>query len=345
VILVTLITFYSGLHKRGSFADNWIFFNEKDKATHIDSYGLAHGDFSFVADGNDSLTLDFVIIPNEFTDTNFKVFAQIGPMGNDNPLIIGQWRTHLIILQGKDFANKLKKQRLQADMSKFVGQELQVSVVLNKAKNELYLNERLVDAYSPAGNLFVIENSKLSIGNSHNGKLGWSGTVKKFSVSVAGADNTSVKVVRDYAFSDWSGLLIRDISNSNSALSIPKPGRFPEKAHLRVEGMDALFEWNLRDVLINLFGIIPMGMAMAWVATQSVKLRNKRLIPVILAIALCGSVSLLIELSQQYIPGRQSHLHDLILNICGGTLGVIWFNLYTGLLQYLSKKTKQIPEN
>jgi len=350
VIITTVATLSAGLQQRGSFSDNWISFNENTETTEIGSYGLAYGDFSEVYSDDKSiadqrLVFDFVTVPVEFTVPNFKVFTQIGPIGSDDPLIIGQWRTHLIILKGKDYANKLKRNRLQADMANYIGEELKVRVLLYENKYELYFNEQLVNAYSATHSLSVEADSTISIGNSHNGKHGWSGEVRDFAVSVAAAENLSDNIIRDYSFSAWTGKSIEDRSSSNSPLTIPKPGRFPEKTPLQIEGLDSLFAWNIRDLAINLLGFIPMGIAMAWVASQLPGIRSLRLGPTIFSIVLCASLSLLIELSQQYIPGRQSHLHDLILNICGGLLGVVFFNLLNYMWHSGYAASDQMPEN
>jgi len=350
VIIAVVGTLSAGLQQRGSFLGNWISFNENSSATEIGSYGLAYGDFSEIyrddqSIANQRLIFDFVIAPIEFTVPNFKVFTQIGPIGSDDPLIIGQWRTQLIVLQGKDYANKLNSKRLQADMVNFIGQELKVRVVLHADKFELYLDGQLAHTYSATKSLSVESNSTISIGNSHDGKHGWSGTVKAFVVSVAAAESLSINVIRDYSFSAWTGKSIGDRSSSNSPLAVPKPGRFPEKTPLQMQTLNSLFEWNLRDLAINLFGFIPLGIAMAWVTSQNSRLRSRWLLPTICSIALCACLSLLIELAQQYIPGRQSHLHDLLLNICGGLLGVVFYNLFAVMMRPNAGVSDQTPKN
>lgn len=77
------------------------------------------------------------------------------------------------------------------------------------------------------------------------------------------------------------------------------------------------------DGAINILGFIPLGYLMMSFFFSIDRIQKK--IPVVfLTIAICIGISLLIELSQYYIPGRSSSLLDLIFNGLGAFSGTIY---------------------
>ena len=71
--------------------------------------------------------------------------------------------------------------------------------------------------------------------------------------------------------------------------------------------------------MVNLLGFIPLGFILCGFVHAVAKMtRRDRLI---LAVASCAILSLVIEISQAYIPGRVSSLMDVVLNVLGAALG------------------------
>ncbi|MFC1535295.1 VanZ family protein [Thermodesulfobacteriota bacterium] len=82
--------------------------------------------------------------------------------------------------------------------------------------------------------------------------------------------------------------------------------------------------FSFSDVTINILGFIPLGYLMMSYFLSSDRIQKK--IPVIcLIIAACIGISLLIELSQYYLPGRSSSLLDLLFNGLGAFGGIIYY--------------------
>jgi VanZ family protein len=96
----------------------------------------------------------------------------------------------------------------------------------------------------------------------------------------------------------------------------------------RSSGMLQNLSFSFSDAAINILGFIPLGyLMMAYLLSSD---RMKKEIPVsCLAIAICICISLLIELSQYYIPGRISSLLDLLFNGLGALGGIIYYLLAT----------------
>jgi hypothetical protein len=91
----------------------------------------------------------------------------------------------------------------------------------------------------------------------------------------------------------------------------------------RSSGMLQDLRFSFSDVAINILGFIPLGYLMMSYFLSSNRIQKK--IPVIcLTIATCIGISLLIEMSQYYLPGRSSSVIDLIFNGLGALGGILY---------------------
>lgn len=98
---------------------------------------------------------------------------------------------------------------------------------------------------------------------------------------------------------------------------------------------------SFSDVSINILGFIPLGYLMLSYFLSSNRIQKK--IPVVcLTMAACIGISLLIELSQYYIPGRSSSLSDLFFNGVGAFAGITYFLLEKRISR--KKQAKKISE-
>jgi glycopeptide antibiotics resistance protein len=101
-------------------------------------------------------------------------------------------------------------------------------------------------------------------------------------------------------------------------------GLKPENQGLiRPSGMLHDLNFSFSDSAINILGFIPLGYLMISYFLSSDRIQKK--VPVIcLTMAACIGISLLIELSQYYLPGRSSSLLDLLFNGLGAFGGIIY---------------------
>jgi hypothetical protein len=91
----------------------------------------------------------------------------------------------------------------------------------------------------------------------------------------------------------------------------------------RSSGMLQDLNLSFSDVAINFLGFTPLGYLMMSYFLSTDRIQKK--IPVIcLTLAACIGISLLIELSQYYLPGRTSSLVDLLFNGLGAFGGIIF---------------------
>jgi len=335
LVLVLMVTLTFGLLPRGSFKENWLEWDELPSRTEFGAYGVVHGEFpdlSALSDHSHVLIFDFVIVPRKFTSGEFRTMLQVDSVDDPEPFIIGQWENHLIIMQGYDFVNAEGRARLTVDIGEFVDQELNVRVKLNQDQNELLLNGQLVRSHSPSNYDLVKEDARITIGNSPDGKHGWSGGIEKFDVTLLDLRNEQTKLLRRYDFNSRPDGRIIDLSESAQSLKIPKPGKFPDKRILQIASYDSLMADNKVDLAVNFIGFWPLGFVVAIVLGNKIPFPRRYMVPVCGATLVGALVSFGIEISQPLIPGRSSHFHDLLLNVLGAAAGGLWyvlFSLYT----------------
>lgn len=345
LIVITLITLAFGLIPYDDYASKWVSISEEGTGTDFGRYGMAHGDFPDLTDVHGSgkdldITLELVVSKPEFTA--FQVLAYIGQTDDEQPLIIGQWDTYLIVLQGRDYANKEKLPRLTYNVEEWLDMPFTLRILLNDKRNTMYVNSTPVSVHSPSTFNLDKPNKKIAIGNTLDGKHGWSGTLNRFNIVKYNTVTTEVEPIVNYDFSE----IINEVGIAQDAqdgyeLSIPPLGNFPKMLFLNNRKVDRLLESSPFDLFINLVGFIPIALAIAYfLKALSVNAPVWIVVPVTLVGGVC--VSLIIEYRQQYLPGRNSDLHDLVLNSSGVIAGLLCFYV---LLKLLSSRTAKPREN
>lgn len=91
-------------------------------------------------------------------------------------------------------------------------------------------------------------------------------------------------------------------------------------------GMLQDLSFGFYDVSINIFGFIPLGYLMTSYFLSNDRIQ-KKVSAIGLIIASCIVISLLIELSQYYLPGRTSSLLDVLSNGLGAFIGITYYLL------------------
>jgi VanZ family protein len=126
-----------------------------------------------------------------------------------------------------------------------------------------------------------------------------------------------------YAFEKGDGTRVQDLSGNGVHLMISQKMHVLQKRILSMPTWYNL-EFNrsfFTDVLVNLLGFIPLGFVLSAVLGGYKGQLDKDMM--VLSVLLCFLLSLGIEITQAWIPSRNSSLHDLVLNTAGGWLGVV----------------------
>jgi len=153
-------------------------------------------------------------------------------------------------------------------------------------------------------------------------------------------------LVARYAFNEGGGQAVHGVPGSAPDLYIPKIFKVPHKKMLMWPWEESHDKLEIRDIAINIFGFVPFGFVFAAYLTWNRNVSHPMLITI-----LCGAaISLTIEILQEYIPGRDSGILDIITNTLGTFLGALLFrwapmrNLAAKLLDFL-RSGEQISES
>jgi VanZ family protein len=153
-------------------------------------------------------------------------------------------------------------------------------------------------------------------------------------------------LVAQYTFTEGRGPTVHGRPRSAPDLYIPDIFKVPHKKMLMWPWEESPDKRNFRDISINILGFVPFGFVFA-----AYLLWNRNVGHATIVTILCGAaISLMIEILQEYIPGRDSGILDIFTNTFGTFLGVLLFrwapmqNLTRKLLDFL-RSPEQIPES
>jgi hypothetical protein len=124
-----------------------------------------------------------------------------------------------------------------------------------------------------------------------------------------------------YSFIERTGHEIRNEITSGLNLEIPEKFLVPHKEFLASPVREFnLSLWYLADILMNIFGFIPLGVIVCLYFLWT----NSTWRAIVIATIICASLSLGIEILQFYIPRRDSGITDIITNSLGGLVGAMF---------------------
>jgi hypothetical protein len=130
-----------------------------------------------------------------------------------------------------------------------------------------------------------------------------------------------------YLFDERKGATIHNKAAFNDALVIPEV--FEPVQRRILASFRQGFRWNFsyaQDIIINVIGFIPFGFFFSALLFKTT--RQRRLSTCFAVVILGIGISLAIELSQAYLPTRDSSLTDAVMNAIGTILGVFIYQIH-----------------
>jgi len=325
LLLIALIALaIVGLRPYASFKDNWVSFSDSSSTTEFGEFGLVVGVIpDIIGAQQQQLQISFTPTITKQTDSRFQVFAQLDSPGSTDPLIIGQWNTELVVMNGVDYHDRKGIPRVAAKLGEHVGKPVDVAVTLSPEETRIDVNGQFAASGEPFS--FAEPLMRITIGNSPDGKHGWQGTLADFHlVSLADSD----QMVR-YRFDVNDLPRIASEGSIDMHLDVPRVGYFPERGWLGAFQFNDLFDRNPRDLLINFLAFLPLGFLVAAVMRTGRRRAHKTTtIATVVVVALL--LSLMFESAQMFIPGRSPLILDLILNTAGAFCGAVVFLMFRG---------------
>lgn len=265
-------------------------------------------------------------------------------------LAIKQWRSHLVIRSRVNNPAARKRGKAYQELG-FLnilpkGRDAFITITAGAEGTILYCNGQLIKNYPrqrllPADPLGSV---RLILGNSPSGESYWTGDmmgiaffnrpltteeVSRHYQSWSGNDFFAIKqengLISLYPFYERKGETINNIANPDEMLIIPEIFKPLQREFLSIPWREIHWNWLFaQDVIINLIGFIPFGF---FFAALILKISGGKRLPAFLLTAILGiAISLFIEISQAYLPTRDSSLVDVVMNSAGTILGVVFFS-------------------
>jgi hypothetical protein len=293
---------------------------------------------------NRSFSLEMLVRPHQEPFEDVPAMVSICDDSGIEHLFIGQWKTTLIIRSPGRSSSPSKGYReisvadaLHQDRTRLI------TVTASEQETAVFLDgdhARTFPRYSllpPSARL----TGYLVIGNAHSGRSFWNGDLLGLRIYDRALPDHEVRLLAR----EWQKFAVQpsvmrqgviaeyDFSRRDAPLAINRSGLLPDLAiphsfqpiHRTMLELPWERDWRLlpgaEDIFINIAGFIPFGFFFAYLLRGSSPLSTR---VVVLAAAAAGAAfSLAIEVTQAYLPMRNSSATDLLCNICGTIIGAI----------------------
>ena len=347
VILIGILFF--GLRPKGFHFSNNVNWITDKPGIRFGSYGIAYTALSDKRIERDlsesgSFSIEITIKPEPRNQEGFNLILVLHDARDRNQLLIGQYCSSLIIMNGDDYSNRRKTRRIALNQVFQSPEEIFLSITTGDEGTSAYIDGRLIKRKKdlkleiPRGG---DTSPRLILGNSVYGNSSWRGDI--YGLAFYGYDLTSEQV--ELHFNNWSkeqkfsyanqykpsllylfdeknSKMAIDHANGNHELKIPTRMHILKKRILAPPWIDLKLNKSfIQDFVINLVGFIPLGFILSATFIELGGTLKKRV--VLITVALCFAISLIIEVAQGWMPSRSSQILDLMLNTSGALIGTM----------------------
>jgi hypothetical protein len=284
-VAIFLAILFFGLRPKGFSYSNGINWIADRAGVHFEKYGIAHTNHFIEkiednrSESNDSpLEISLKIEKPSKNGFNF-IFALHNGKDRDQ-LLLAQYRSWIIFMNGDDYAHKRKSKRIAFDTALLPGGPLFLTMTTGSDGTKLYCDGKLVQEKKdltldlPSGG-----KSRLLLGNSIHGTNPWEGDVyglafyrstltdgdiaihfnrwsHEHNFSFAKTDKPRVL----FLFNEKEGEWAHDHAAGNHPLNIPEKFKILERNILEPPWQDFRFDQNnIKDILLNVIGFMPLG--------------------------------------------------------------------------------------
>ena len=289
------------------------------------------------------LSIEMAVEPGFPESFSFRFLFLAHDGKDDEQLVIGQWRTSLVIMNGDDYSNRRRLPKIYLQLDETSKKAMLVSILSDETGTKIYLDGALIKSSETMVLRFPGNNgqARLVLGNSMNGSYAWVGTIYGLAVYDRVLSQEAVQqhyqrwqsdrnftFFREaspkllYSFDEGRGHTVFNKMGHGPDFIIPASMKVLQKKVLTWPSWRGVAGWNLTmDMLLNLIGFIPLGIVLMGAINrlEGIGPGYSRLI----AVAAAFAFSLFIEVVQVWIPLRDSSMLDLLLNTAGGYLGVL----------------------
>jgi hypothetical protein len=284
-----------------------------------------------------SFTIDIRLRPDQdSTDGVPQILSFIDGSGRE-VLYLGQWKQSLIVRWfSYDQSGKRLMRAIGVEDALIKKKTQRLTVVSNQEATNIYLDGKLANRFQGTaliGEKESIRGYSIALGNSRKVSSSWTGSILglklygrslmeseiALSNSTLARNAVSESFIAYFSFEQAGGTLIPDLSGNENNLEVPERVTL----HNSVLGwpyLDVLKKASLEsDIAVNILGFIPFGFLLAlWEEQRD---RSSRWRSCVFAILVGTLISLVIEVTQAFIPVRDSSMVDVICNTGGAAIG------------------------
>ena len=216
-----------------------------------------------------------------------------------------------------------------------------ITVTSDSREASVYLNGERYTSSANFGLSAADFTGRLLIGNSPVANDSWSGSLRglaffdrqltapevlqHYKTWVGQAEfavNLQERPIAIYLFDERAGSVVHNLVKSEPDLEIPSHYFILRSQFLEAPWREFNATWGYwKDVALNIGGFIPLGMFFC--AYFSLSRRHGR--PVLKAVLVGGTLSLIVETLQGFLPTRDSSMTDVLSNTLGAGLGALFY--------------------
>lgn len=348
-VLLMIITgmLFFGLRPKQYCTANWVQWHDDDPGIGISGRGMASAEgVDFAAWQENGFTVAMAFKPEFDAQSGFQFLLVAHDGADARQMVIGQWRTHLMLMNGDDYDRRRKAPKLFVDL-KDHGATVFLVLAAGIHGVDLFLNgQREMGGGDPHLKLQWPGGDGLAwmvVGSSVDGNHGWQGDLLGLAVFKGALDADAAEELyrrwlgqgefsvmrRDgvamlHPFNERGGEIAADISGNGVHLALPVQRPLLRRELLAPPWRHVEFAgWLAVDVTLNFFGFWPLGFFLAAAFRRWLRLAPYNWQA---AICCCFLFSLSIEIAQAWMVARSSHMLDLLLNTMGGAAGALLYN-------------------
>lgn len=347
-LALVLVTLFFGLRFEGATTANQVEWHPDRAGLHFGHYGMAYRRKAFemppdqALTGGTALSFELAVRAEALKHERFQILLMLHGGHDDEQLVIGQWRSSLVVMQGNDYSGRRGLKRLGVGRALPADVERLITVTSDASGTRIFVDGQPMGR-STSLHLQIPNRqtpATLVVGNSVYARHSWNGDMFGLAIYTHTLKPAAIaehfdqwKKTRDfsmavsanpemlYLFNDVPGQKAFNRMGDTRYLVIPANVQILKKEILSLP-WDGL-RWDdsfWKDVGINFLGFIPLGFFLSALRTDFRRAAARR--NFLLCAGLCFMLSLVIELGQAWIPSRSSHMLDLLLNTLGGATGV-----------------------
>ena len=140
-VLVILGMLYFGIRRRGPQPDNHVRWSDSGEGLTFERFAQAYTErFFSIAHEEAGLTIEMAVQPELSKYSSFRFLLLVHDGRDDHQLVIGQWRSSLMVMNGDDYSNNRRRPKIYFQLDGHDNQPHLLTIVSNPAGTRLFFD-------------------------------------------------------------------------------------------------------------------------------------------------------------------------------------------------------------